>query len=45
MSNTRAEAAYQRSVAAFRNPTLDLLHGRHAPFVVAVLSIVFTADR
>ena len=45
MSNTRAEAAYQRSVAAFRNPTLDLLHGRHAPFVVAVLSIVFTPDR
>lgn len=45
MSNTRAEAAYQRSVAAFRNPTLDLLHGRHAPFVVAMLSIVFTADR
>lgn len=45
MSNTRAETAYQRSVAAFRNPTLDLLHGRHAPFVVAMLSIVFTADR
>ncbi|MBD7958152.1 DUF3375 domain-containing protein [Microbacterium sp. Sa4CUA7] len=45
MSNTRAEAAYQRSVAAFRNPTLDLLHGRHAPFVVAMLSIVFTPDR
>jgi len=45
MSNTRAEVAYQRSVAAFRNPTLDLLHGRHAPFVVAVLSIVFTPDR
>ncbi|MCR2813855.1 DUF3375 domain-containing protein [Microbacterium sp. zg.Y1090] len=45
MSKTRAEAAYQRSVAAFRNPTLDLLHGRHAPFVVAVLSLVFTPER
>ncbi|WP_368496605.1 DUF3375 domain-containing protein [Herbiconiux sp. A18JL235] len=45
MSSTRAEAAYQRSAAAFKNPTLDLLHGRFAPFVVAVLSIVFTADR
>lgn len=45
MSNTRAEAAYRRSVAAFRNPMLDLLHGRYAPFVVAALSIVFTADR
>lgn len=45
MSKTRAEAAYQRSVAAFRNPTLDLLHGRHAPFVVAVLSLAFTPER
>lgn len=45
MSNTRAEAAYQRSVAAFKSPTLDLLHGRYAPFVVAMLSIVFTVDR
>ncbi|QDZ13591.1 DUF3375 domain-containing protein [Humibacter ginsenosidimutans] len=45
MSNTRAEAAYLRSLAAFRTPTLDLLHGRYAPFVVAVLSIVFTVDR
>jgi hypothetical protein len=45
MTNTRAEAAYVRSLAAFRTPTLDLLHGRYAPFVVAVLSIVFTVDR
>ena len=45
MSTTRAEAAYRRSAAAFRNPMLGLLHGRYAPFVVAVLSVVFTADR
>lgn len=45
MTNTRAEAAYRRSLAAFKNPTLDLLGGRYAPFVVAMLSIVFTADR
>ena len=41
----RAQAAYQRATAAFKNPTLDLLHGRFAPFVVAALSLVFTADR
>lgn len=45
MTNSRAEAAYRRSLAAFRNPTLDLLHGRQAPFVVAALSVVFTVDR
>lgn len=45
MTSTRAEAAYLRSLAAFTSPTLDLLHGRYAPFVVAVLSLVFTADR
>src|SRR6478609_11346938 len=45
MSNTRAEAAYLRSLTAFRNPTLDLLHGRYAPFVIAMLSIMFTPDR
>lgn len=45
MTNTRAEAAYRRSIAAFKNPTLDLLHARYAPFVVAVLSTIFTADR
>jgi hypothetical protein len=42
---SRAEAAYSRAVTAFRTPTLDLLHGRFAPFVVAALSILFTADR
>ncbi|MCJ7858187.1 DUF3375 domain-containing protein [Corynebacterium kalidii] len=41
----RAEAAYQRTAAAFRNPTLDLLHGRYAPFVVTALSLIFTPDR
>lgn len=45
MTTSRAEAAYRRAVAAFRNPTLELLHGRHAPFVVAALSLVFTSDR
>ncbi|HKT57161.1 MAG TPA: DUF3375 domain-containing protein [Microbacterium sp.] len=45
MTDTRAEAAYVRSLAAFRTPTLDLLHGRYAPFVVAALSVVFTVDR
>lgn len=45
MTNSRAEAAYRRSLAAFRNPTLDLLHARQAPFVVAALSVVFTVDR
>lgn len=45
VTSTRAEAAYLRSLAAFKTPTLDLLHGRFAPFVVAALSILFTADR
>lgn len=45
MSITRAEAAYRRSAAAFRNPMLGLLHGRYAPFVVSALSVVFTPDR
>ena len=45
MTQSRAEAAYQRAAVAFRNPTLDLLHGRYAPFVVAALSLMFTADR
>jgi hypothetical protein len=45
MANTRAEAAYIRSAAAFKDPTVGLLHGTFAPFVVAMLSIVFTADR
>lgn len=45
MANLQAEAAYLRALMAFRNPMLDLLHGRFAPFVVAVLSVVFTPDR
>jgi len=45
MPSTRTEAAFQRAVAAFKDPTLDLLHGRSAPFVVAMLSVMFTADR
>ncbi|MBP1325419.1 hypothetical protein JOF28_000651 [Leucobacter exalbidus] len=45
MTNVRAQAAYQHATAAFRNPTLDLLHGRYAPFVVASLSLLFSADR
>lgn len=45
MPSTRAEAAYQRALATFRDPTLDLLHGRFAPFVVAILSLIFTSDR
>ena len=45
MSNTHVEAAFQRSAAAFKNPMLDLLHGRFAPFVVTALSMVFTPDR
>lgn len=43
--NMRAEASYRRTVAAFKSPTLTLLHGKFAPFVVAALSSVFTADR
>ncbi|SJM69137.1 DUF3375 domain-containing protein [Gulosibacter sp. 10] len=45
MTTSRAEAAYQRAAAAFKNPTLDLLHGRYAPFVVAALSLIFTPER
>lgn len=41
----QAEGAYRRAVASFRNPTLALLHGRYAPFVVAALTVMFTADR
>jgi len=42
---TRAEAAYLGAVRAFQNPMLDLLHKRHAPLVVSLLSAVFTAER
>lgn len=45
MSNLRIEAAYQRAFRDFRDPPLSLLHGRHAPFVVAALSLIFTPDR
>lgn len=45
MTTLRAQTAYQRAAAAFKSPTLDLLHGRYAPFVVAALSLVFTAER
>ncbi|MGO2140718.1 MAG: DUF3375 domain-containing protein [Leucobacter sp.] len=45
MTSSRSETAYQRALAAFKNPTLDLLHGRYAPFVVSVLSGMFTAER
>ncbi|REJ04521.1 DUF3375 domain-containing protein [Microbacterium bovistercoris] len=45
MTGTRAEAAYLRALAAFKTPTLDLLHGRYAPFVVSALSLMFSADR
>lgn len=44
-ASARAETAYSRAVAAFSTPTLDLLHGRFAPFVVASLTLLFTADR
>lgn len=42
---TRAEGAYQGAVRAFQNPMLDLLHKRHAPLVVSLLSLVFTPER
>jgi hypothetical protein len=45
VTGSRAEAAYARAVTAFSTPTLDLLHGRFAPFVVASLTLLFSADR
>lgn len=45
MTASKAEGAYLRALAAFKTPTLDLLHGRYAPFVVSVLSVMFSADR
>jgi len=45
VTGSRAEGAYLRALAAFKTPTLDLLHGRYAPFVVAALSQMFSADR
>lgn len=40
----RAEGAYLGAVRAFQNPMLDLLHKRHAPLVVSLLSACFTAQ-
>lgn len=45
MTTLRAQAAYERARAAFKGPTLDLLHGHHAPFVVAALSLLLTPER
>ncbi|NKY40941.1 DUF3375 family protein, partial [Cellulomonas septica] len=42
---SRVEGAYLGAVRAFQNPMLDLLHKRHAPLVVALLSVTFTAER
>jgi len=42
---TRVEGTYLGAVRAFQNPMLDLLHKRHAPLVVSVLSLLFTPDR
>ncbi len=42
---TRAEGAYLGAVRAFQNPMLDLLHKKHAPLVVSLLSVTFTAER
>jgi hypothetical protein len=39
------EGAYQGALRAFQNPMLALLHQTHAPFVVTVLAMVFTAAR
>src|SRR4051812_2457600 len=39
------EGAYQGALRAFQNPMLALLHQTHAPFVVTVLAMVFTAER
>ncbi|MDY6054518.1 DUF3375 domain-containing protein [Micrococcus sp.] len=45
MKNQRIEGAYQRARTAFSAPTLRLLHGSQAPFVVAALGVMFTSDR
>lgn len=45
MTTLRAQAAYERAKAAFEGPTLRLLHGHHAPFVVAALSLLLTPER
>lgn len=43
MASSRAQAAYRSSAQAFRSSTLDLLRARYAAFVVAALSLLFTA--
>ncbi len=45
MMTRGVEGAYQGALRAFRNPMLALLHQTHAPFVVTVLAMVFTAER
>ncbi|MCL2422398.1 MAG: DUF3375 domain-containing protein [Micrococcales bacterium] len=42
---SRAEGVYAGALRAFGSPMLDLLHKPHAPLVVALLSLVFTAER
>lgn len=45
MGTRGVEGAYQGALRAFQNPMLALLHHTHAPFVVTVLAMVFTAER
>ncbi|WP_093622356.1 DUF3375 domain-containing protein [Actinoplanes philippinensis] len=45
MATRGVEGAYQGALRAFQNPMLALLHQTHAPFVVTVLAMVFTAQR
>ncbi|WP_239332006.1 DUF3375 domain-containing protein [Frankia sp. CiP3] len=45
MGTQGVEGAYQGALRAFQNPMLTLLHQTHAPFVVTVLAMVFTAER
>lgn len=45
MTTATVEGAYQGALNAFKNPMLDLLHGKYAPFVVTMLAMVFTAQR
>ncbi|MFI0797233.1 DUF3375 domain-containing protein [Micromonospora rubida] len=45
MATRGVEGAYQGALRAFQNPMLALLHQTHAPFVVTVLAMVFTAER
>jgi hypothetical protein len=45
MGTRGVEGPYQGALTAFQNPMLALLHQTHAPFVVTVLAMVFTAER